>query len=226
MALNFKVTEVPEGLEDYYKETEDGYVLDVEGAVDQGSYETLKAEAEEKKSKLDEFRTHNIKLRKQIEQSSSAGSESDPPNIDELIEERVSDMKEKMSRIEAENNQYKSQLEEVVLSDRVKDIAIRHGVYETALPDVVQRARGVFTVKDGKPVPVDKKARDENGELYNPETWLTKLQEDAPHLFKPSSGSGAKSPVNGVSSADKPRSSTEKIAAGLNMRSKAAKDVM
>lgn len=226
MALEYKVTQVPEGLESYYKETSDGFVLDVAGVVAPDEFNTLKTEAEETKKKLKEFRDHNIKLRQQVEKAAPTGSGSEPPNIEALIEDAVKEMKEQMDRIMSERNQLSSQLEEVVLSDRVKDIAIRHGVYETALPDVVTRARSVFTVKDGKPVPADKKARDESGELYTPETWLKKLQMDAPHLFKPSSGSGAQSPVNGAQRATTTRSPMEKIAAGLGARNKAAKDVM
>lgn len=228
MALDYKVTEVPEGLESYYKETDTGFVLDVEGVIDSEEFNALKTEAEDHKKKVKEFRDRNIALQKQVEKNTTQSTSSDdqtPPNIDELINDAVREMKAEMDQIRTESSQYKSQLEEVVLSDRVKDIAIRHGVYETALPDVVTRARSVFTVKDGKPVPVDKKARDENGELYTPDTWLKKLQEDAPHLFKSSSGSGAQSPVNG-STRNAPRSSVEKITAGLDIGNKPAKNVM
>lgn len=226
MALNYRVTEVPEGLESYYKEDAEGFVLDVEGVVDTNTLDSVKAEAEESKRKLKEFREHNIKLRQQVEKAATPnGEDSTPPNIEELINEAVSEMRAEMEKVQTERSTLASQLEEVVLSDRVKDIAIRHGVYETALPDVVTRARSVFTVKDGKPVPVDKKARDENGELYTPDTWLKKLQEDAPHLFKSSSGSGAQSPVNG-STRNAPRSSVEKITAGLDIGNKPAKNVM
>jgi hypothetical protein len=227
MALDYRVTEVPEGLESYYKEDNDGYVLDVKGAVDTSAVDALKTEAEEYKSKVKEFREHNIKLRQQVEQASTSTGDDPPPNIDELINDAVSEMRSEMDKINSERNTLMSQLEEVVLSDRVKDIAIRHGVHETALPDVVTRAKGVFTVKDGKPVPADKKSRDESGELYTPETWLKKLEEDAPHLFKSSSGSGAHRPVNGARGAEPALSSTQKIAAGLgSMSGHKAKDVM
>lgn len=226
MALNYKVDKVPEGLETYYKETSDGFVLDVDGVVDETAFNTTKAEAEETKQKVKEFREHNIKLRQQVESATKTPEGTEPPNIEALIEDSVKEMKTEMTRTLEERNQLKSQLEEVVLSDRVKDIAIRHGVYETALPDVVTRAKGVFTVKDGKPVPVDTKARDETGELYTPDSWLKKLESDAPHLFKPSSGSGAHRPVNGSGRGQDTRSSTDKIAAGLGMSNKTAKDVM
>lgn len=230
MALDYRVDKVPEGLESHYKEDGNGFVLDVDGAVDTTAYNTLKTEAEENKKKVGEFRKHNIELRQQVEQASSNGSGT-PPNIDELVtsavDEAVKEMRTENERIVSERNSLSSQLEEVVLSDRVKDIAIRHGVAETALQDVVNRAKATFTVKDGKPVPSDKKFRDENGDLYTPESWMKKLESDAPHLFKPSSGSGAHRPVNGSRQEGTPLSATQKIAQGLgSMSSHKAKDVM
>lgn len=230
MTLEYRVETVPEGLESHYKEDKDGFVLDVEGAVDTTTFNTLKTEAEESKKKVKEFREHNIKLRQQVEktvQATSTGDDPTPPNIEELINDAVKEMKTEMDRVSTERNTLASQLEEVVLSDRVKDIAIRHGVAETALQDVVARAKSVFTVKDGKPVPVDKKARDENGEMYTPDSWIKKLESDAPHLFKPSSGSGAHRPVNGSRAEGTPTSATQRIAAGLgSMSGHKAKDVM
>ena len=220
MTLEFRVSEVPEGLESHYKKDGNDFVLDVAGVVDTATYDTLKTEAEETKKKVDEFRNNNITLRKQIEGNLKSTGDTQPPNIDDLVNEAVntatSEMKKKIEGIEAERQTLSSQLEEVVLSDRVKDIAVRYGVHETALPDVVARARSVFIVEDGKPMPKDKKAKDENGEMYKPETWLKKLEQDAPHLFKASSGSGATRPVNGKWRDDANRSSTQKIADALN----------
>jgi hypothetical protein len=222
MSLKYKVDEVPEGLETYYKKTDDGFVLDVDGVVDQSTVDQYK-------NKVDEFRSNNIALKKQLESLSNKSTNVGTPNsvdVDALIEEKVSEMKKQLESLTSERKVLTSQLEEVVLSERVKDIAIRHGVYETALPDVVTRARNVFTVKDGKPVPVDSKARDENGEVYTPESWLNKLAADAPHLFKPSTGTGAQRSVNGVGNKQSTMSSTDKIAAGLGLLKSNAKNTM
>lgn len=231
MSLQYRVEEVPEGLESYYKETAEGFVLDVEGVAPQSELEAIKTEAEESKKKVKEFRQHNIALRKQVEASSKIetkdGDSGEPPNIENLIEDAVSEMKNKLSETADERNILRSQLEEVVLSDKVKDIAVKHGVFESALPDIVTRAKAVFTVKDGKPVPM-KESRDENGELLSPESWMKKLEEDAPHLFKPSTGSGAHRPVSGMRSPKgEERSSAQKIADGISKRRhNATKNVM
>lgn len=214
MTLKYKVEEVPEGLADYYVASDDGgFVLDVDGVeIDTTEISTLQATIEEQKKKLKEFRDHNVALRRQVE---SRTGDDNPPNIESLIEEAVSEMREKMSSTTQERDTLRHQLEEVVLSDNVKDIAIKHGVHETALSDVVNRAKSVFTVKDGKPVVQDKKSRDSEGNLYTPETWLKSLEESAPHLFKSSTGTGAQRPVSGGRGQDN-RNSLQRIADGLN----------
>lgn len=214
MSLQFKVEEVPEGLEDYYVASDEGgFVLDVDGVEDTSDQLTaLQATVEEQKRKIKEFRDHNVALRKQVE--SSTGDDN-PPNIEALVDEAISEMREKMTLTVQERDTLRSQLEEVVLSDNIKDIAIKHGVHETALSDVVNRAKVMFTVKDGKPVVQDKKSRDGEGNLYTPETWIKSLEETAPHLFKSSTGTGAQRPVSGARGKDT-RTSTQRIADGLN----------
>ena len=228
MALEYRVTEVPEGLESHYKKDGNGFVLDVNGAVDTATYDAAINEAESQKKKVSEFRDTNITLRKQIEGKLNTGEET-PPNIDELVSEAIDsatkDMKARLDKLSTERETLSSQLEEVVLSDRVKDIALKYGVFETALPDIVARAKTVFCVEDGKPAPIDKKVKDEEGNMYTPESWLKKLEVDAPHLFKQSSGSGARRPVATGRGPDT-RSATDKIAAGLNLGNKPAKNVM
>jgi len=200
MSLDYRVTTVPEGLEEHYKQDGDnGFVLEVAGVVDETSYNTLKAESEESKAKVKEFRDNNIKLKEQIEgfnhQSAPEGDAS--ADVQAKIDAAVSGMRERLDKFENENQTLTHQLEEVVLSDRVKDIAVRNGVHESALPDVVTRARSVFTVKDGKPVPKDSVGRDEQGNVLTPESWFKKLETDAPHLFKPSTGTGARRSASG-----------------------------
>lgn len=228
MALDFYVDEVPEGLEDYYVEAnadKGTYQLNVEGVVDADTVtekdqklEELSNQFDEKKQKLDEFREHNVALRKQLEEK---GEEVDPQkktDIDSYVNEAVKEMKDRLNSVEEEKKKYEQQLEEVVLSDKVKDIAMKHGVYETALPDVVNRARQVFTVKDGQPVPREE-IRDDEGNVLQPEKWISKLTEDAPHFFKPSSGTGAQSPVSGKNQKQQePANAMDRISRGLEQK--------
>ena len=221
MALALEVTEVPEGLEEYYKQDGDKFVLDVEGDANTSDADelasqiaTLTNELNEAKGKVAQFRKTNTGLMKQIKNSGGQVDDDFNVDINTAIEEALKPIQEKNENLLKQNTELQGVLEEVVLSDRVKDIAIKYGVHESALPDVVSRARDVFTVKDGKPVPKSKNSRDEDGKLIAPDTWISALAESAPHLFKPSSGTGAVKP-NGKGNPTGQMSANDKILAGL-----------
>ena len=215
MALQYEVTAVPEGLESYYKEADGKFVLDVEGVVPAAQYTHVQSRVQELDSKVAEFRTNNIALKQQLE---TAGKSQ--VDIDALLEPRIEEMKKNyVSQIETLNTTKTSleqHLERVLLSDGVKEAAIKYGVLETALPDVISRARETFTVKDGQVVSRNK-AVDKEGKPLSVTSWITGLTETASHLFAPSRGSGAQRPVSGVS--QKPSMSpVDKIAAGLSQK--------
>lgn len=212
MPLQYEVTQVPEGLEAHYKQVDGKFVLDVEGVVPQTQFAQVQTRATELESKVAEFRTNNISLKQQLE---AAGKQQ--VDIDALLEPRVAEMKQNYtSQIESLNTtkaQLEQHLERVLLSDGVKDAAIKYGVLETALPDVIARARETFTIKDGVAAPKTK-AVDKEGKPLTVQGWITSLTESAPHLFAPSRGTGAQRPVSGVT--QKPSMSpVDKIAAGL-----------
>ena len=212
MTLQYEVTEVPAGLEAHYKQVDGKYVLDVEGVVPQTQFAQVQTRATELESKVAEFRTNNISLKQQLE---NAGKQQ--VDIDALLEPRVAEMKQNYtSQIETLNTtkaQLEQHLERVLLSDGVKDAAIKYGVLETALPDVIARARETFTIKDGVATPKTKQV-DKEGKPLTVQGWITSLTESAPHLFAPSRGTGAQRPVSGVT--QKPSMSpVDKIAAGL-----------
>ena len=122
-------------------------------------------------------------------------------------------IKSSKEELEKERNSLSNQLTEVVLSDKIKTTALQDGVYETALTDVVNRAKQVFTVKDGKAIPKDETMRDKEGNLLSPETWLKSLANSAPHFFKQSVGGNAKGSRSKSDNVN--RTSTDKIADGL-----------
>lgn len=220
MSLAYQVAKPPEGLEAYYTQQGDVFVLDVDGVVDEQTHSRTVGEL---KKKTDEFRDHNIALRKQVEQHKPNG---DGRQIEELIEESLKTVKTSLTAAQEENRKLSVQLEEAVLSDKVKDEALKHGVFESALPDVVSRVKHVFTVKDGKPVTKTPKFRDEQGELYTIETWLKQLSKDAGHLFKGSNGSNVMRTINThnttsnkeMSSVDRIKSGLERLKAGETAR--------
>lgn len=204
MTLHYTVTEVPEGLETYYEEKDGAYVLKVEG-LPQPQVDTTA------KTKLDEFRTTNIALKQQIEELQSKTKVADV-SVDELVKQAVAPMSQRLQLIEQERTHLQAQLEEVVLSDKIKEEALKAGVYDTALQDIVNRAKATFTVKDGKPLSKTN-AVDENGNALSPEAWIQALTKDAPHFFKQSQGTGARRPVGATIVQE--RTAAQKISDGL-----------
>lgn len=201
---------VPEGLEKHFKEVDGKFVLDVNGVVNQSEYDDLNTKYTNVNKQIDEFRTNNINLKKQLE--SDVGSDK---KIEELVNEALKPVQTKLNEEQQRNQKLQHILEEVVLSDGVKDIAIKHGVHETALSDVVRRAREVFTVKEGKAIVKDQKLRDGEGNVFTTQSWIKQLAEkDAPHLFKVSTGGGGRTPAGGKPSGD-PVSSVDRIKQGL-----------
>jgi len=214
--LNFKETTVPEGLEAHYESTTDGsFQLKVEGLpeVKDNTEEItqLKADNTGLKVKVDEFRTSNITLKQQLEKD--VGSDT---KIETLIQDAIAPFRQAQSDLESKNKLLNTQYEEVVLSDKVKSLAIEAGVDEHAVTDVVVRAKSAFSVKDGKVLPTDANARDKEGNLFTLESWMKNLStsDSAAHLFKASQGSGAfRSKNTGQTNTN--RSSVDRISSGL-----------
>lgn len=215
MALKFQATEVPEELKSFYKQTEKGFVLDVEGVVPEEEYKQTK-------TKLDEFRNNNVLLMKQLKEAGKPvgdGKTFDESAIEKLLDERILEMKSSFektkTKLEEENTNLRSNLERVVLSDSVKEAAIKYGVHESALQDVINRAKESFVVdKEGKAVS-RVKAVDKDGNPLTIEKWISSLTETAPHLFAQSRGSGSKPTVRSGMVPEVQRNSIDRISAGL-----------
>lgn len=214
MALAFELNEAPGAeLETFYKPVDGKWVLDVEGVVPE-------SKLKDTETKLTEFRNNNVALKQQLEkvtQTSLKGTPASEIDVESALEQRTVEMRTnyntKITELETRAQQLSSDLERVVLSDSVKEAALKYGVHDSALPDVLNRAREAFTVKDG--VAVSKtNALDKEGKPMSVHAWAQSLAENAPHLFAQSRGSGAQKPVKG-SPAQGERTPQEKIAAGL-----------
>lgn len=218
MALAYVVDSIPEGQEALYKAENGKFVLDVQGVVPASEYTTLK-------TKLDEFRTTNIALKQSLEDLTKAplgDRKVDDAFVNQLLDQRVAEMKTnyttQVTTLTTEKQKLEAQLEQVLLSDAVKDAAIKYGVLDTALPDVISRAKDTFTIKDG--AVVSKTAQlDKEGKPVGVATWVQSLSESASHLFATSRGSGATKPIKGQPIQGE-RTPGEKIAAGLAARNK------
>lgn len=188
MTLQYQVESVPEGMEQFYKESDSGFVLAVEGLPQPAAQDDSKQQLAEMKAKLDEFRDNNRSLHAQLK--------STPAGVEELVQQAVSANNKKLQTAEDQLKQLQSQLEEVIVSDKIKEAAIKYGVAETAIQDILNRGKSTFTVKDGKPLPIAGQV-DADGNVLSPEAWVKGLTTEAPHLFKQSVGGGALKSVPG-----------------------------
>ena len=205
MGLKFtvaKLDEVPETVRSMYKQEGTAYVLDVEGVVP--------------KERIDEFRNNNIQLQQQLEKLKhidptkyaelialdtqvKEGELIKAGKLEEVVNLRVGEMKrtyetEKVT-LSTQLSTANSQLALLLIDNTVKNAAIKNGVVDTALDDLVLRARSTYTLDKGQPVP-----KNEKGEVIygkdgttpmSIDDWMTGLKKTAPHLFRGSSGSGA-----------------------------------
>jgi hypothetical protein len=221
--LKFQTNEVPTGLEQYYEDAGDGsFRLKVEGAVPAAEVETHKA-------KLKEFRDTNITLKKQVDElgrfeqmfkSGEFSSEKLNAKIEEQALQKAAEMKAAYEASIAELNtklgSTSTQLERVVVTNAVSAAALKHGVQETALDDVLARAASTFTAVDGQVAAKDG-VLDAKGNKLTVDAWMASLAEKAPHLFTASRGAGAQKTGKPTIVGDK-KSPVDLISAGLAKR--------
>lgn len=123
---------------------------------------------------------------------------------DEVIKRRTEKLaaehNARMKTIEKERDEYKTNYEKS--SKRVSELLINTSITqnfikakgeEHAIKDVVARARKVWSLEDGEPVP-----RGEDGEILQgkkgimtQEEWIESLKIEAPHLFPGGTGTGS-----------------------------------
>lgn len=205
MGLKFKVAtlaEIPEAIRSMYKQEGSEFVLDVEGAVD--------------KTKIDEFRNNNILLQQQLDKLKDVDPAKyrelmdldrkvrekqliEAGKVDEVVNLRVESMRaeltgqltEKSTALETANKQ----LAILMIDRQVQAEAVKLGILPTAMDDILLRARTVYTMENGVPVPKSQDGKviyGKDGSSPMPmNEWVVTLKKAAPHLFAGSSGSGA-----------------------------------
>lgn len=229
MRLKFKLETlegVDQNLAALYEQGADGhYYLAVDGAVD--------------KSKLDEFRSNNVNLMKQLDQFKNVDPVKyqellnlakkteekkliDAGEIDKIVESRVNEMKTnyetEIKKLSDQSSIAQRQLESLLIDNSVRDAALKSGVQPTAVEDVILRAKTTFKLQNGSAVPVDSQGNviygKDGSTPMSVVDWTTGLKKQAPHLFMESQGGGAKgSSKSNVDMSKLP--STSKIAMGL-----------
>jgi hypothetical protein len=128
-------------------------------------------------------------------------------DIDGLVTRRL---KETTSRFEAERAAAKAEAEtfkktaeqraemvrKLTVDRELTEAAAKAGVHPTAIADLLNRARNVFTVSDdgkiscvdGNGVPIN----EQDGKPRTPATWVESLKAEAPHFFPGGSGAGSR----------------------------------
>ena len=205
-AIVDSIEDLPEALREFYAEKDGKFQLSVDGMTS--------------KDKLDEFRTNNVDLLKQLkdmkgkygnidmekyqelmlaEQENKDKEMIDAGKIDELLEERTKRMREELQgtndELTGNNQKLTARLEKLVIDNAARDAAIKAGVVPTAVNDVLSRVRGTFSLDGDDAMPKDS----EGNVIYGSDgstplsiaDWVTGLQKEAPHLFPASSGGGS-----------------------------------
>ena len=212
MPLKYKYPtqqEIPAEQSALYVEREGAFYLDVEGVTD--------------KVKADELRTHNIELRKQIEERDARFEGIDPDAVRQLAaeklrleeEQRLKDGKfqevladklkaqkvdsdKLLTSVTGERDAYFAQLTAIQIDQGVLTAATKRGLRPTALPDITARARQTFKLVNGVPqaFEADGKTVRYGKDGITPKTleeWMDTQVSDAPYLFEANAGGGAAS---------------------------------
>lgn len=204
---------LPEALKEHYVEKDGKYVPQVEGLVPEG-------ELAQTKAKLAEFRDNNIRVMKENDQLKEKLQGFDGINLEEYsrlkaeheklkqqgignsadlaklfeqqIAKAVKPLQDKLDAAEAKSREADLRLAQKAVDEHITRFAVKAGVDPDVLPDVLQRARQVFTFKDDAVVamkgdlPIFSSERPD--QPLGAEEWLSTLPKA---FFKPSAGGGA-----------------------------------
>lgn len=126
--------------------------------------------------------------------------------VDELIQKKttalrqeheatVNELTKQVKELSEGKGKYKGLFQTKVIEDALRDAAIKAGVRMEAVPDVLMRGRGVFSLGSNYEV----EARDGKGNLkktsddmvLTPVLWINSLKTEAPHYWPGSEGAGA-----------------------------------
>ena len=217
MALKYKYAkreEVPVEHQSFYVEREGVFCLDAEGATD--------------KVKADEMRSHNVELRKKLEELEARFTGIDPEQVrqlsaekerleeeqrlkegkfQEVLETRLKNAKGEWDKerkaLTEDRDTLTSRLTAIQIDQGVTTAATKRGLRPTAIPDITSRARLVFRLVNGAP-----RAFEADGTTVrygkdgvSPmtlEEWVDAEVSDAPHLFESHAGGGAASNGGGA----------------------------
>ena len=210
MPLKFKAKtkdEIPAEQQTLYVERDGVWCLDVEGAVE--------------KAKLDEFRTTNVSLLKQLEEHKQRFEGINPDEVRQLAEDKrkleeaqqlkagevervlesrvkaaTSPLEKQLAGVTLERDSLHARLSAIQIDQAVLTEATKRGLRPSAIPDITARAKTTFRLKDGVPqaYEADGQTARMGKDGLTPLTvaeWIDAQVSDAPHLFESNAGGGA-----------------------------------
>jgi hypothetical protein len=230
MAIPFvvdDVTKVDAAVQNLYSKNDaDGkFYLQVEGVV--------------AKEKVDEFRTKNIELLKQVEkfkdidpgkyatfldlEAKGKLAGKTPAEVDAIIAERITPMKTeyegKIGDLSGKLETTTSQLSVLLVDNVIRDAASKAGITGAQMDDVLLRGKATFKLVDGQVTPHDSRGNVIYGsDATTPlsiNDWLVKLKTSAPHLFPQSAGGNAPGNRGGGGGNPANMTAAQKITQGL-----------
>ncbi|MBZ5499530.1 MAG: hypothetical protein LAP85_24285 [Acidobacteriia bacterium] len=225
---------LPEALREYYVEKDGKFVLDAEGVEDVSGLKNaltavrdeLKTAKKQLQETIDKFKDIDPDKAKEAQKKLQELEDKqllDAGKVEDLLKLRTERMKaDYENQIVAFNKtilDLKKDLKtanqtmaEVLIDNSIRAAAMKAGVLEHAVEDVVLRGQKTWTLKDKTPTAMKGDqviyGKDPNKPISIDE-WVNGLQQDAPHLFKMSAGAGTPPSSGGTSNAKVVRLSRE-----------------
>lgn len=135
------------------------------------------------------------------------------------LEARLNATAKMVETIEAERKAAVQRYNTERINNSIRDAAIQAGVLPSAIPDVLARANGLFSLsEDGQPVAIDpqtKAPKYTGTNPYSPADFLAELRPQAGHFWGQSTGAGLRGSQPSASAIDYNRRIAE-AAAKLN----------
>ena len=121
----------------------------------------------------------------------------DAGKVDELLATQQAQLEAKWAKerdaATAELATLRDQVGGYMLTDPIKDVAIKANAHPATLSDIIARSKNVWKLQDGLPVALDAAGIPilKDGHRITREEWVEGLRTEAPNLFQGSTGSGA-----------------------------------
>lgn len=238
MALQFTVDSldaIDEGVRNFYVEDNGTFRLNIDGYEDPAGLKSAlqrerdaAKEAKRKLSEAQEFKAQfeglDIEAMKKLAAKSSEDEEGRllaEGKVDEVVNKRTERLRTDLERQVAEAQAraekaeaFASRFRDKVLSDSIREAAVKAGSDPAAIDDFILRAKSVFQLNEhGEPVAFDGEEVIYGKDAATPLTpleWAESLREIAPHLWPRAQGAGPTGDNGGRSSGKKRSDMTPK----------------